>query len=214
MEQNHWFAERSKIYAKYAEHMPRKADVFELVLDKVDFGWIDMHFKINGEETLLINASSVYEPFEDIRDWLEQIVTHVGSAYEVRINDETYDYYLLYEPVSFLYGESKSLHPNNKEYGLFYVYDGSVKQIVSDALIDSRKFIRSFYTAIIEYGKQWQQDPDFIEYWVWDAYNSEMHDYDEDSPELKEFFLKKVRSEVVEKYLGDKRKINSFVRFG
>ena len=60
MEQNHWFAERSKLFAKYANHMPRKADVFELVLDKVDVGWIDMHFKVNGEETLMINASSVY----------------------------------------------------------------------------------------------------------------------------------------------------------
>ena len=57
--------------------MPRKAATFELVLDKVDVGWIDMHFKINGEETLMIIASSVYEPFEDIRDWLEQMVTSI-----------------------------------------------------------------------------------------------------------------------------------------
>ena len=203
-EQNHWLAERSRLFAKYAEKMPRKVQNFELMLDKVDFGWIDMHFKINGEETLMINASSVYEPFEDIRDWLEQMVTHLDTPSEVWINDEAYDYYLCYEPLRFMHGESKSLHVGNSNsgYGLFYVYDDSVKQIVSDALFNTRKFIRSFYTAIIEYGKQWQQDPDFLEYWVWDAYNSEMHDYNEDSPELKEFFLKKVRSVVVEDYLG------------
>lgn len=203
-EHNHWLSERSKLFAKYAESMPRKAATFELVLDKVDLGWIDMHFKVNDVETLVINASSVCEPFEDIRDWLEQMVTHLYTPSEVRINDETFDYYLCYEPLRFMSGESKSLHPNHSHsgYGLFYVYDDSVEQIVSDALFDTRKFIRSFYTAIIEYGKQWQQDPDFIEHWVWDAYNSEMHDYDEDSPELREFFLKKVRSEVVENYLG------------
>lgn len=202
MEENHWFAERSKLYAKYAERMPRKAHQFELVLDKVDLGWIDMHFKVNGKETLLINASSVYEPFEDIREWLEQIANKPYTPAEVAINDESVNYYLIYDPVRFMYGESKSLHPNNKDYGLFYVYDDSVRQIVSDALIDTRKFVRSFYLAIIDYAKEMQQYDDFIEYWVWDAYNSEMHDYEEDSPELKEFFLNKVRSEVVEKYLG------------
>ena len=49
-----------------------------------------------------------------------------------------------------------------------------------------------------------QQNENFVENWVWDAYNSEMHDYDEDSPELKEFFLKKVRSKIVEEFLGIK----------
>ena len=39
-EHNHWLSERSKLFAKYAESMPRKAATFELVLDKVDLGWI------------------------------------------------------------------------------------------------------------------------------------------------------------------------------
>ena len=41
----------------------------------------------------------------------------------------------------------------------------------------------------------------FIDEWVWDAYNSEMSDYDEDSPELKELFLNKMKSEEVENYI-------------
>lgn len=206
-EQNHWLSERSKLFAKYAEQMPRKAASFELVLDKVDLGWIDMHFKVNGEETLLIDASSVYEPFQGLRNWLEHIVSdYCSTSSETRINNESYDYYLFYESIRFMYGESKSLHVGNSKcgYGLFYVYDCSGDKIVSDALFDTYKFVRSFYLAIINYAKEMQQYEDFIEYWVWDAYNSEMHDYDEDSPELKEFFLKKVRSKIIEEFLGIK----------
>ena len=60
--------ERSKLYAKYAEQLPCKADKLELQLDYPDCGWLRMHFIVNDEEKLLIEASSVYEPFEDIRD--------------------------------------------------------------------------------------------------------------------------------------------------
>lgn len=64
--------ERSRLYAKYGEKLPRRIDTIELQLDYPDCGWIDMHFKVNGEEKGIISASEVYEPFEDIRYWLDK----------------------------------------------------------------------------------------------------------------------------------------------
>ena len=55
--------ERSRLYAKYGEKLPRRTDTIELQMDYPDCGWIDMHFKVNGEEKVMISASDVYEPF-------------------------------------------------------------------------------------------------------------------------------------------------------
>ena len=93
---NNWLYERSKLFAKYAENMPRKFDKVELQLDYPDCGWLDMHFKVNGEEKILITASDVYEPFEEIREWLELMAKNVFTFTPsgVRIYDEVYNYNL------------------------------------------------------------------------------------------------------------------------
>ena len=46
-----------------------------------------------------------------------------------------------------------------------------------------------------------QDNPDFFDNWVWDAYNNELSSYDDYSPELDDFFLNKVRSEFIEEYI-------------
>ena len=69
-------------------------DNVEIKLDYPDAGWIDMHILVNGEEKELINLSDVYEPFEDIKEWLENIVSHVFdfTPFGVNIYDESYNY--------------------------------------------------------------------------------------------------------------------------
>ena len=135
-ELNPWLTERSKLYAKYAENMPRKFDKVELQLDYPECGWIDMHFKVNGEEKILITASDVYEPFEEIREWLEGIAkgvfTYTPSG--VRIYDEVDNYNLFYEPIVTEVNE----YPNNIV-GLFYIYDERRSQIVADAFCEIQK---------------------------------------------------------------------------
>ena len=67
-EQNHWLSERSKLFAKYAEGLPENSSYVQLSFDKPEYGWIDMHIHVNGEEKILINTSDVYEPYVDIRE--------------------------------------------------------------------------------------------------------------------------------------------------
>ena len=100
---NNVLLERSKLFARYAENMPSKTDKLELQLDFPYCGLIKMHFLVNNEEKLLIDASNVYEPFEDIRDWLDRIVTQIFdfTTAAVKINDEFDDYILYYEQRQF-----------------------------------------------------------------------------------------------------------------
>lgn len=51
-----------------------------------------------------------------------------------------------------------------------------------------------------------QRNDEFVENWVLQQYDLESEGLEEDSPELKDLALKKVRSEIIEEYLGIKEK--------
>lgn len=192
--------ERSRLYARYGEKLPRRTDTIELQLVYPDCGWIDMHFKLNGEEKTIISASEVYEPFENIRYWLEKVCNL--EAANVSIYDESDDHILYYEPLE--------LEPYNPYYnynkgplGLFYLYDCSVKQIVADGVFKTRQFVRSLYESILNYAKESSKHDDFVEAWIEGAYNSEWGQYEDDNDSrVKEIFINKVTSPVVEKFLS------------
>ena len=121
----------------------------------------------------------------------------------VQLDCESYKVVLYYEPILYTEPGYRGHIFNSNKYGcgLFYVYNEALKSITANTIIGTKDLVKSFYLSIINYAKEMQQNENFIDDWVWDAYNSDMHDYDADSPELKEFFLKQVRSEIIEKFL-------------
>ena len=139
----------------------------------------------------------------DIRRWLEDIVFNQShfkyGPSMVNIDCEGYNTFLYYEPIAWGTGLVRGKH--HTCYGLFYAFETHNEQITVDAFCDTWDFIKTFYSAIIDYAKEMQNYDKFIDDWVWDAYNSEMSDYDEDSQELKELFINKMKSEEIEKYI-------------
>jgi hypothetical protein len=168
---NNVLLERSKLFARYAENMPSKTDKLELQLDFPYCGLIKMHFLVNNEEKLLIDASNVYEPFEDIRDWLDRIVTQIFdfTTAAVKINDEFDDYILYYEPIYFHPDELLTKHPPKLD-GLFYVYDSCERTIVSEAVVETKKFVKSIYESILNYANESSRSDEFVDSWTYDAY--------------------------------------------
>ena len=210
---NNLLLARSKLFAQYAEKMPSKADKLELQLDYPDCGWLKMHFIVNDEEQLLIAASDVYEPFEDIRDWLEQIVKHIFdfTPTGVRIYDESDDYLLYYEPFFFHSDELLTKHPPQLD-GLFYIYDSYEKKIVSEAVVETKKLVRSFYESILNFAKESSKREGFVDDWIQGAYNHEYAEYDDDDdPRVKEIFINKVTSPEVEEFLNDENSTTRFI---
>lgn len=190
--------ERSRIFAKYGERLPQIADRVSFEFDKPNRGWIELMIQVNYEEANTLSLSSAYEPFQDMKEWLEDIVNNIRGFSKkpsmLEIDCESYDAVLYYEPV---------FEQKDKDTGIFYVYDTADNKIWADAYCDTSVFIKSIYEAIINYAIEMALTPDFVEEWVWDAYNSEMGPYNEDSPELKDFFLTKVRSEIAEEYIDN-----------
>lgn len=210
---NHWLHERSMLFEKYASEMPLTVDNVEINLDYPDAGWIDMHILVNGEEKELINLSDVYEPFEDIKEWLENIVLHFFdfTPFGLNIYDESDNYILYYEPI--LFQTDELLTPTPPELcGLFYIYDGYEGKIMADAVCETKAFVSNLYMKIIEFAQTASINDNFIDDWCWQAYNEECAKmWKEDNPDIKNIFIRKVTSERVEKFLSDEYSTVRFV---
>lgn len=210
---NHLLHERSRLFEKYATEMPLTVDSVEIKLDYPDAGWINMHIFVNGEEKEFINVSDVYEPFEDIKEWLENIVSHVFdfTPFGVNIYDESDNYILYYEPI--LFQTDELLTPTPPELcGLFYIYDGYEGKIMADAVCDTKAFVGNLYKKIIEFAQTASMNDDFIDDWCWTAYNGECAKmWEDDDPDIKNLFIRKVTSEQVEKFLSDEYSTVRFV---
>lgn len=196
--QSRLLTERSRILAKYGEKLPQLSDRVEFDFDKPNSGWIELMIQVNDEEANTLGLSSAFEPFQDMKEWLEDIVNNDKRCSKktsvLEIECEGYEAVIYYEPVF----EKRDINT-----GIFYVYDTSEDKIWADAYCETSVFVKSVYKAIVDYAIEMAFTPDFVEEWVWDAYNSEMGPYDEDSPELKDFFLNKVRSGIVEEYIDN-----------
>lgn len=161
---NHWLYERSTLFKKYASEMPFTVDNVKIKLDYPNAGCIDMHILVNGEEKELINLSDVYEPFEDIKEWLENIVSHVFdfTPFGVNIYDESYNYILYYEPI--LFQTDELLPPTPPELcGLFYIYDGYEGKIMADAVCETMAFVKTFYQTIMAFARETRDNEKFCE---------------------------------------------------
>ncbi len=209
---NHWLYERSKLFEKYAIYMPSTADNVEIKLDYPDAGWIDMHIIVNGEEKGVINASDVYEPFEDIKEWLENIVANVFdfTPFGVNIYDESDNYILYYEPMFFHTDELLTPTPP-KLCGLFYIYDGYEEKIMADALCETKTFVRNIYQAIKAYALNAREHDGFIENWMENAYNEEWGDLGDNNTLINDIFINKVTSSVIENFLSDENSTERFI---
>ena len=150
-----FLSEKKRIFEKYADHMP-------LVPDKVDFqlkyehiGWVDIYILVNGEEKAFITASYAYEPFEDIKEWLENIVKHLfdKTPWGVNIYDETNDNLLYYMPIPNSPNEQITETPSGL-CGIFYYYDGYEEKIVADAVCDTEAFVKNIYKSILSFAKE------------------------------------------------------------
>ena len=209
---NLWLHERSMLFEKYSINMPTKPDRFDLQLEYTGYGWIDIHILVNGEEKVLINTSDVYEPYVDIREWLERIVSHIFdfTPNGVNIYDECYNYILYYEPI--LFQTDELLTPTPPELGgLFYIYDGYERKIVADAFCETKEFVRSFYQKILDFALSLRGNEEFIDDWCWNAYNKECAEmWENKDPEIKNIFVNKVSSGLIEQFISDE---NSTIQF-
>ena len=209
-----WLIARSKLLEKYALNTPSSVDCVHLNLDYPDRGWIDTHVMVNEEETEVINISDVYEPFEDITEWLENMVRHIFDFMPsgVSIDCEGYHTLLYYEPIFYTSDELLISAPSSL-CGIFYIYDTYEKKIVTDAFCDTKEFINNIYSDILNFAKRVSENYSFVDDWIVPAYNSEYAEFEDDNdPAIREIFIKKVTSKVIEDFLANENSDKRFIQ--
>ena len=172
---NNWLNERSKLLAKYAEHMPKNANYVQVSFDPPKYGWIIMHISVNYNEKAVITLSAdTDEPFEKIIKWMENIVT---SDYGISLTEMDCDPNLVamyFDPIVFW--DNYKGHAFRDGYcGLFYIYDTDGNKISFDTLCTEKDLVKNIYSTMISYAKEMLQNEDFVENWTWHQYHHELY---------------------------------------
>ena len=210
---SHWLHERSMLFEKYAVNMPSNADRIDLQLEYPACGWIDMHVIVNDKEKVVIDTSYVYEPFEDIKEWLENIVSHIFDFTPAGVNiyNECFNFLLYFEPI-FIQTDEQMTHNLQELYGLFYIYDGDKRKIVADALCETKEFVKTVYQNILTFAQTQRGNERFFEEWIETVYVEECDRLGDDDTQTKEIFVNKVSSELIERFLADKNSTRRFIQ--
>lgn len=205
---NDLLIQRGKLLQEFAENIPTLTDRMRLLLKENDCGWIDAYIYVNDEEKLCINMSDVYNPFEDIKTWLEEIVKHrfacTGSG--VNMDCEGYHIVMYYEPL--FYTTDQQMFGGADLTGLFYVYDSYDKKIVCKAYVKMKDLVELFYKTILSYAETMvKQDESFVDDWILPMAGK--HKEEEEEKAIQETYNRLFVSELIEKFLdnerGDKR---------
>ena len=154
-----WFAERSRVYKELSErdNLFEKLDSTFFYFTSPEAGWIDMEMYLNGKKRLTCDCSEVFDPFIEMRMWLEDIVRSINMENTMRIDCEGREVYLHYEKLrdaeDGVEGRGKSAvfyDVNTRpEIGLFYVYDSDSDTIPFYAICETKDFVNSVYLALL-----------------------------------------------------------------
>ena len=153
-----WFAERSRVYKELSkrDNLFEKLDSTYFYFTSPDAGWIDMEMYLNGKKRLTCACSCVYNPFLDMKRWLEEIVRSRNMETTMRIDCEGEEMYLHYEKLrdaeTIISTKDQWRHSKTENYseiGLFYVYDSRSDSIPLYTLCETKDFVNSIYLALL-----------------------------------------------------------------
>lgn len=178
-----WFEARSKLYADVALWDKQKPDTVYFEFSEPNAGWIDVSIYSNGIKLLTFPASTVLDPFCDLKKWLEDIVEDTKLSSEMYIDCEGRIIILHYEHICLaevgvrrmFINEDRdkdkwehfdaNSHPGT---GLFYVFDSSSDSIPVACYCITKQLLLAVYGALLYYasrtdsarllGPQWYYD--------------------------------------------------------
>ena len=186
-----WFTERSRIYDEFSkrENSLKKTDSPFFYFNSPDSGWIQMEIYMNGKKCFTCDCSCVYDPFQDMKRWLEDIVLGHNVETTMHIDCEKNEVYLHYER---LYDSS--------DVGLFYVYNDNPESIPFYAVCDTNDFVKSLYLALLKVcGNCYNtQHSDFAKEWYYDENSFRSHKFDNMT------FYNNVKSPLLDLYVNSK----------
>lgn len=150
-----WLKSRSELYSKIAEWENKELDDVLFEFAPPQYGWIDTVVRVNGKKIYDFPISNVWNPFLNMKIWMEEIMSDKLSS-EMVIDCEGgclvfhYERFRcdngIYDP---LYNGSYE-NEDNCSTGLFYIYS-NCGRIVTLAYCNTKKLVYRLYSALLKY---------------------------------------------------------------
>lgn len=153
-----WFTERSRVYKEISErdNLFKKLDSTFFYFNSPEAGWIDMEMFVNGKKRFVCPCSTVYDPFQDMIRWLEDIVRSDNMETTMRIDTEGEEVFLHYEKlrdddfwITIKNNWRSCSEQSFSEIGLFFVYGSFSDNIPLYAVCETKDFVNSIYLALL-----------------------------------------------------------------
>lgn len=161
-----WFELRSKLYADVSKWSPRKTDELFFNFHMPNVGWMDFDVYVNGEKKHSVYFSNVFDPFCDLRAWMEDIVNDFKLCSTLPIDIEGRTLIFHYENIKlcdvsfrrkFINDDREmdewektdaNTHPT---VGLFCIYDSACDTLPVVCLCSAKQLLLSIYAALLAY---------------------------------------------------------------
>lgn len=164
----YWHEARSKVYKTFAEYYTIQTSEVYFEFSAPDVGWADVSVYCDGHKKHIFPISAAFDPFADIKVWLEDIVNDFKLSSDICIDAEGRTIILHYEHLRLaeVGSERKFVHEDRDEdewqsydamscpdLGLFYIYDSDSMEIPMVCCCETKQFLFALYHAMLEFAR-------------------------------------------------------------
>jgi hypothetical protein len=188
-----WFAARARVYNDVAKWKDKATDEVFFDFSAPDCGWIDVSIYVNGNKVHEFPLTAAFDPFEDIKNWMENIVNDFKLSADLCLNLEGRTAILHYEHLR-LARFSISCYGEQSDIGLFYMYDSADDDIPVVCCCKTKDFLSALYNGLMWYASRSRNVPLIEDEWYYMHY-----DEDEDEPHDNSWsFYNTLKSPLIE----------------
>ena len=168
-----WHAARSKVYKTFAEQSDLQISEVYFEFSAPDAGWAYVSVYCDGNKLHTFPISAAFDPFDDIKVWMEDIVNDFKLSSDICIDAEGQTIILHYEHLRLaeVGGGCKFVHQDREldewqsydamscpDLGLFYLYDSGAMDIPVVCCCETKQLLFALYHAMLEFARNGKHD--------------------------------------------------------
>lgn len=161
------FALKAHLYDEVASWTNKAFDQVFFDLSAPNCGWIDISIFVNGKKAVCFPISAAFDPFPDIKMWMEDIANDLKLSSEIYLELEGEVVIFHYEHIQLAQvgstrvnedGEACEWHDfdanTNPDTGLLYIYYSGVEDIPVVCYCKTKDLLSSLYNTLLFYASR------------------------------------------------------------
>ena len=146
-----FFTKRADRVAEIYRHIDtiRYSD-FDIQITGPEYGWLDIHMYLDGEEAFLFEPSDVYPPFPDLKAWLDDMLNfHTVPSKSFIVDCESYHTIFSYDYIGSI--ETENTYEPSAFIQIGDDYSENEEKKMIQFIVPIRFFVACFYRKLKDY---------------------------------------------------------------